>query len=104
MVRESRDRTGLDVAGNLRYRCRLKALRPAALHSLREEEANRRDQDLVRRHRRAAVVPPWTPLASGCAARVTVMKPAEAGWRDDLTHLGRLNRPVIRGILLESEM
>jgi len=42
--------------------------------------------------------------ASGCAPRIPVMKTAEAGLRDDLTHLGRLNRPVIRSVLLEGEM
>src|ERR1019366_2882798 len=51
---------GLEEAVAVSERCRLKALRPAALHSLREEEASRRDQDLVGRHRRAAVIPPRT--------------------------------------------
>src|ERR1019366_1643398 len=51
---------GLEEAVAVSERCRLKALRPAALHSLREEEASRPDQDLVRRHRRATVVPPRT--------------------------------------------
>jgi hypothetical protein len=32
------------------------------------------------------------------------MKTAEARLRDDLTHLGRLDGPVIRSVLLESEM
>jgi hypothetical protein len=32
------------------------------------------------------------------------MKPTEARLRDDLTHLGRLDGPVIRSVLLESEM
>lgn len=32
------------------------------------------------------------------------MKAAEARLRDDLTHLGRLDGPVIRSVLLESEM
>ena len=73
------DRTGLDEADEVRERSRLKALFLAACRRLREREANRPDRDLVRRHRRAAVVPPWTPRASGCAAGVPVMKPAEAG-------------------------
>ena len=34
-------------------------------------------------------------MASGSAARVAVMKPAEAGERDDLAHLGRLDGPVL---------
>src|ERR1019366_8014063 len=36
---ERRNRTGLEEAVAVSERCRLKALRPAALHSLREEEA-----------------------------------------------------------------
>jgi hypothetical protein len=32
------------------------------------------------------------------------MKTAEARLRDDLTHLGRLDGPVIRSVLLEGEM
>jgi hypothetical protein len=32
------------------------------------------------------------------------MKTAETGKRDDLAHLGRLDRPVVRSILGEGEM
>ena len=38
------------------------------------------------------------------APRVPVMKTAEARLRDDFTHLGRLNRPVIRSVLLEGQI
>lgn len=60
IVRESRDRTGLDEAGKMRYRCRPKTQRPRCLLGLREKEAIRRDLDGVGRHRRAAAVPQGT--------------------------------------------
>lgn len=54
-VGESGETNGLEEADEVCERSRLKALCLAALRRLREREANRRDQDLVRRHRRAAV-------------------------------------------------
>ena len=42
--------------------------------------------------------------SSGRAAGVPVMKTSETGKRDDLAHLGHLDRPVIRSVLREGEM
>ncbi len=43
-------------------------------------------------------------MASGGAARVPVMKTAETRKREDLAHLGRLDWPVVRGVLREGDM
>jgi hypothetical protein len=50
---QSRDRTGLDGAGNLRHRCRPKALRPAALCGPRDREAGSRTES------NGIAEPPW---------------------------------------------
>jgi hypothetical protein len=56
-----------------------------------------------------AVEGPWESpggraASSGCATRVPVVEPAETRKRDDLAHLGRLDRPVVRSVLREHEM
>jgi hypothetical protein len=57
IARDGRVRTGLDAAEKTRSRCRPKALRRVALSRPREGGASRRDPDVVRRHRKADVVP-----------------------------------------------